>query len=185
MQSHKEVQNTKQYIVFLIISLMRLKNVRIRIRNSASSCKWNVVSVSELSALNYRPSFRENQPKRLVFSHRKRAFGIVFAKTGSINSGTGVCWKPFIFTVSFHTYTEVPFPLILSGSTRCGGYLFWNCGKEKKIFLSVNTFISTLKKKSPYKSPPPITNTWWGKITIFEYSIMHNKLWSGSLFFGK
>ncbi len=35
----------------------------------------------------YRPNFHENKPKMLVFSHWKR--GLVFAKTGSINSGTG------------------------------------------------------------------------------------------------
>ena len=34
------------------------------------------------------PRFRENKPKTLVFNHRKQRFGLVFAKTGSIISGT-------------------------------------------------------------------------------------------------
>jgi hypothetical protein len=33
------------------------------------------------------PRFRENKPKTLVFSHRKRAYWLVFAKTVSIISG--------------------------------------------------------------------------------------------------
>ncbi len=36
----------------------------------------------------YRPSFRENKPKALVFNDWKRAFLLIFAKTGS-NSGSG------------------------------------------------------------------------------------------------
>ncbi len=36
----------------------------------------------------YRPSFRENKPKTLVFNDWKRAFSACFLKTGSINSGT-------------------------------------------------------------------------------------------------
>ena len=38
----------------------------------------------------YRPSFRENKPNMLVFNNGKRAFGLVFAKTGSINLGTEI-----------------------------------------------------------------------------------------------
>jgi hypothetical protein len=36
----------------------------------------------------YRPSFHENKPKRSFSLNRKRAFWLVFAKTGSIISGT-------------------------------------------------------------------------------------------------
>ncbi len=35
----------------------------------------------------YRPSFHENKPKTLVFSHTNERFGLVFAKTGSIILG--------------------------------------------------------------------------------------------------
>jgi hypothetical protein len=34
------------------------------------------------------PRFRENKPKTLVFSHGNERFGLVFATTGSIISGT-------------------------------------------------------------------------------------------------
>ncbi len=44
----------------------------------------------------YRPSFRENKSKMLVFTHWKRAFWVVvFAKTGSINLGTGHTWLSY------------------------------------------------------------------------------------------
>jgi hypothetical protein len=39
-----------------------------------------------ISARTYRPSFRENMPKTLVIVNER--FGLVFTKTGSINSGT-------------------------------------------------------------------------------------------------
>ncbi len=40
-------------------------------------------------ARNYRPCFRENQPKRCFLLSENERFGLVFVKTGSINSGTG------------------------------------------------------------------------------------------------
>jgi hypothetical protein len=45
------------------------------------------------SARICRPSFHENKPKTLVFSHTNKRFGLVFAKTGSIISGTGQTLK--------------------------------------------------------------------------------------------
>ncbi len=46
---------------------------------------------TEFSARIYRPSFHENKPKTLAFDHFKiKRFGLVFAKTGSINSDTVV-----------------------------------------------------------------------------------------------
>jgi hypothetical protein len=44
----------------------------------------------EPSARNYRASFRENEPKTLVFMTENERFGLVFVKTWSINSGTGI-----------------------------------------------------------------------------------------------
>ncbi len=47
-------------------------------------------ATSQASARIYRPSFRENKPKTRWFSITKdERFGLVFTKTGSINSGTG------------------------------------------------------------------------------------------------
>ncbi len=45
--------------------------------------------ILQSSARIYKPSFRENKPKTLIFSHAKRPFWACFAKTGSINLGTG------------------------------------------------------------------------------------------------
>jgi hypothetical protein len=42
------------------------------------------------SARNYRPSFGETSPKRLFSMTENERFGLVFANTGSINSGTGL-----------------------------------------------------------------------------------------------
>jgi hypothetical protein len=43
---------------------------------------------TEHSARIYRPSFRENKLKRYFSIIENERFGLVFAKTGSINSGT-------------------------------------------------------------------------------------------------
>jgi hypothetical protein len=61
----------------------------------------------------YRPSFRENKPKTLVFGH----FGcfcvlIVFAKTGSINSGTCL-WGKLTYRFAFFVNDEVLEPFII------------------------------------------------------------------------
>ncbi len=48
---------------------------------------------SHISARICRASFRENKPKTLVFQWlENERFGLVFAKTGSINSATEVLW---------------------------------------------------------------------------------------------
>ncbi len=39
-------------------------------------------------ARNYRPSFRENKPKRSFCITENERFGLIYVKTGSINSGT-------------------------------------------------------------------------------------------------
>jgi hypothetical protein len=71
-----------------------------------SSCQFNHSSIV-LSPTNdrfkskqpcvriFRPSFREN-PKRSFSVIENERFGLVFAKTGSLNSGTGITC-PWIF----------------------------------------------------------------------------------------
>jgi hypothetical protein len=49
-------------------------------------------------ALIYRPSFRENKPKALVFND---GFGLVFAKTGSIYPGSGSIHKDAVILTSY------------------------------------------------------------------------------------
>jgi hypothetical protein len=54
------------------------------------------INCGKSSARIYRPSFRENKPKTLVFSFiQNERFGLVFVKTGSIISGTNVIRKLF------------------------------------------------------------------------------------------
>ena len=56
--------------------------------------------LSVFSARIYRPSFRENKPNTLVFSHRKRAYWACFLKTRSLNLATGQ-WSMFPFHFTF------------------------------------------------------------------------------------
>ncbi len=48
--------------------------------------KYEYVPNPLTSAHIYRPRFRENKPKTLVFNDSKQRFGLAFAKSGSINS---------------------------------------------------------------------------------------------------
>ncbi len=69
------------------------------------------------SARIYRPSFCENKPKRSFSVIENERFGLVFAKTGSINSGTGVK-KALIGSTSatllLHTKLHCTFQVIMS-----------------------------------------------------------------------
>jgi hypothetical protein len=51
------------------------------------------------------PVFTKTSPKRSFSLNRKRAYWLVFAKTGSIISGTGVGFKEFFSSCSNVTHT--------------------------------------------------------------------------------
>jgi hypothetical protein len=58
-----------------------------------------------IGALIYRPSFRENKPKTLVFGHRKRAFWACFRKNWVYKFSHGRA-----YFVAFLYRNKEPFP---------------------------------------------------------------------------
>ncbi len=72
-----------RYGFWMLLPLLLLKAMQ-RLSLNISSAESKTIS----SARIYRPSFHENKPKTLISLNRKRGFWLVFAKTGSIISGT-------------------------------------------------------------------------------------------------
>ncbi len=61
------------------------------------------------------PCFRENQPKTLVFSHRKRAFWACFRENWVYNFGHGLLLRPFVRVNKdreFHTWAPFTYKLL-------------------------------------------------------------------------
>jgi hypothetical protein len=56
-------------------------------------------------ARNCRPSFRKNKPKCSYLMTQNERFGLVFTKTGSINSGTALCFRINWFFVPESTFS--------------------------------------------------------------------------------
>jgi hypothetical protein len=54
----------------------------------------------------YGPSFRETSPKRSVSMTENERFGLVFAKAGPVNSGTGI--KSIVFLFAREKYYQAP-----------------------------------------------------------------------------
>ena len=95
-----------------------------------------------ICARNYRPSFHENQPKMLVFYDWNEHFGLVFTKTGSINSGTGVFCIGAIFNLLLFTFLSRSSSLWIVQEKKSGYFV---TGLYLKMVILPNRSIALLK----------------------------------------
>ncbi len=76
-------------IVLVEVKLVSSEDTTVKISKPKTAIISNgMLCTNTTSARIYRPSFRENKPETLVFNEKNERIGLVFAKTGSINSGT-------------------------------------------------------------------------------------------------
>ncbi len=92
----------------------------------------------------YRPSFHENKPKTLVFSHSKQAFRLVFAKTGFIISGTWLILAEretgSINLYILHSANNflIKFRLEFNGCIGRSSFLFYSIFEDSVFFKASN-----------------------------------------------